>query len=35
MKFVDRPDHRDFHKVYHPEGLGGRNKWGGGTKCRR
>ncbi|OUF46958.1 RHS repeat-associated core domain-containing protein, partial [Pluralibacter gergoviae] len=35
LQLVDRPDHRDYHKIYHPDGLGGRNKWGGGTSCRR
>lgn len=28
LQLVDRPDHRDYHKIYHPDGLGGRNKWG-------
>lgn len=22
------------HKIYHPNGTGGRNKWGGGTECK-
>jgi len=27
-------DHRKYHKIYHPEDIGGRNQWGGGTICR-
>lgn len=34
LELVDRADHRIYHKIYHPTGTGGRNKWGGGTKCR-
>ncbi len=34
LKLVDANDHATFHKVYHPDGTGGRNKWGGGTGCR-
>jgi RHS repeat-associated protein len=34
LKLVNARDHRDFHKIYHPDGKGGRNKWGGGTGCR-
>jgi len=26
--------HRSRHLDYHPKGVGGRNTWGGGTKCR-
>ena len=34
LQLVDRVDHKTYHKVYHPDGTGGRNKWGGGTACR-
>ncbi len=34
LQLVDRADHRKYHKIHHPDGTGGRNKWGGGTKCR-
>ena len=34
LQLVDRKDHREYHKIYHPDGTGGRNKWGGGTDCR-
>ncbi|MNF58291.1 putative deoxyribonuclease RhsC [compost metagenome] len=34
LQLVDRLDHQTYHKVYHPDGKGGRNKWGGGTACR-
>jgi RHS repeat-associated protein len=32
MQLVDRQDHRNFHKVYHPDGSGGHAKWGNGCK---
>jgi RHS repeat-associated protein len=34
LRLVDAGDHAEFHKIYHPDGTGGRNKWGGGTGCR-
>jgi hypothetical protein len=34
LKLVDRKDHNKYHKIYHPDGSGGRKKWGGGTGCR-
>lgn len=34
LQLVDRIDHKTYHKVYHPDGKGGRNKWGGGSACR-
>jgi hypothetical protein len=34
LELVDRKDHKKFHKVYHPDGEGGRKKWGGGNSCR-
>lgn len=34
INLVDRNDHARFHTIYHPDGTGGRNKWGGGTSCR-
>lgn len=34
LSLVDRQDHKAYHKIYHPDGSGGRKKWGGGTKCR-
>lgn len=34
LELVDRAEHRKFHKIYHPDGSGGRKKWGGGTGCR-
>ncbi|RFP15462.1 type IV secretion protein Rhs [Duganella sp. BJB488] len=34
LVLADRLDHRKFAKIYHPDGTGGRNKWGGGTGCR-
>ncbi|WP_323745983.1 RHS repeat-associated core domain-containing protein [Diaphorobacter caeni] len=30
LQLVDGAD----HKKYHPDGTGGRNKWGGGSACR-
>nr|WP_144415502.1 HNH endonuclease [Pseudomonas putida] len=34
LQVIDRLDHKTYHKIYHPDGTGGRNKWGGGTACR-
>ncbi|MTK64652.1 MAG: hypothetical protein F8N15_09040 [Methanobacterium sp.] len=34
LKLVDFADHKDSHKVYHSDGKGRRNKWGGGSGCR-
>ena len=34
LSLVDRNDHKSYHKIYHPDGSGGRKKWGGGN-CRR
>ncbi|EBG5297226.1 hypothetical protein FI178_20145 [Salmonella enterica subsp. enterica] len=34
LSLVDYGDHKTYHKVYHPDGSGGRKKWGGGTGCR-
>jgi hypothetical protein len=34
LVLADFNDHNKFAKVYHPDGTGGRNKWGGGTGCR-
>ena len=35
LQLADFNDHRSYHKIYHPDGTGGRNKWGGGTACRK
>ncbi|MBE7649228.1 Rhs-family protein [Tenacibaculum finnmarkense genomovar ulcerans] len=35
IQLVDMADHRKFHKIYHPEDIGGRNQWGGGTSYRK
>ena len=35
LRLVDRSDHKAFHKIYHPDGSGGRYKWGGGSNCRK
>lgn len=35
LQLVDRDDHKKFHKIYHPDGEGGRKKWGGGNTCRK
>jgi RHS repeat-associated protein len=35
LQLADFADHQKYHKIYHPTGKGGRNKWGGGTKCRK
>jgi len=35
LVLADMRDHRKFAKIYHPDGTGGRNKWGGGTGCRK
>ena len=34
LVLADWNDHNKFAKIYHPDGTGGRNKWGGGTGCR-
>ena len=35
LQLVDMKDHRSRHLDYHPNGVGGRNKWGGGKNCRK
>jgi RHS repeat-associated protein len=35
LQLVDKDDHGTFHKIYHPDDIGGRNEWGGGTACRK
>ncbi|NIF24403.1 hypothetical protein F3J40_22785 [Pantoea sp. Acro-835] len=35
LQLADFNDHKSYHKIYHPDGTGGRNKWGGGTQCRK
>lgn len=35
LQLVDMTDHSKFHKIYHPDDIGGRNEWGGGTSCRK
>lgn len=35
LHLVDFGDHQTYHKIYHPDGKGGRNIWGGGTGCRK
>ena len=35
LQLADFNDHKSYHKIYHPDGTGGRNKWGGGTACRK
>ena len=35
LHLVDHKDHATFHKIYHPDDIGGRNEWGGGTACRK
>jgi RHS repeat-associated protein len=34
MQLVDSSDHNTRFPDYHPDGVGGRNRWGGGTSCR-
>jgi len=34
LSLVDYNDHKTYHKIYHPDGSGGRKKWGGGAGCR-
>ncbi|XTZ40518.1 HNH endonuclease [Salmonella enterica] len=34
LSLVDYNDHKSYHKIYHPDGSGGRHKWGGGKTCR-
>jgi RHS repeat-associated protein len=35
LKLVHREDHATEHGVYHPDGQGGREKWGGGKDGRK
>ncbi|MEG0528150.1 MAG: RHS repeat-associated core domain-containing protein, partial [Longicatena sp.] len=35
LQIVDQKDHSKYHKIYHPDDIGGRNEWGGGTTCRK
>ena len=35
LNLVSFDDHRDNHGIYHPDGSGGRDKWGGGDPGRR
>ncbi|WP_175999287.1 RHS repeat-associated core domain-containing protein [Burkholderia stabilis] len=35
LNLVDRSDHGDNHGIYHPDGTGGRDKWGGGKLGRK
>ena len=35
LNLVDRSDHGDNHGIYHPDGTGGRDKWGGGALGRK
>ncbi|WP_370577481.1 RHS repeat-associated core domain-containing protein [Snodgrassella alvi] len=35
LSLVDHKDHKTYNKIYHPDGSGGRYKWGGGTTCRK
>ncbi|GAB7537714.1 RHS repeat-associated core domain-containing protein [Burkholderia sp. 3C] len=35
LNLVDRSDHGDNHGIYHPDGTGGRDKWGGGILGRK
>ena len=35
LKLVDFGDHEGNHGIYHPDGKGGRAKWGGGEPGRR
>lgn len=34
LQLVDCLDHRSNHRLYHQDGTGGREKWGGGKACR-
>ncbi|MCA9644431.1 MAG: hypothetical protein KC492_27245 [Myxococcales bacterium] len=34
MQLVDTADHRTRFPDYHPDGEGGRARWGGGSGCR-
>lgn len=34
LQLADFNDHKSHHKIYHPDGTGGRNKWSG-TSCRK
>ena len=35
LNLVDRGDHANNHGIYHPDGTGGRDKWGGGKPGRQ
>jgi RHS repeat-associated protein len=35
LNLVSFEDHRDNHGIYHPDGTGGRDKWGGGKPGRK
>ena len=35
LQLVDRIDHNQNHRIYHPSGVGGRNIWGGGKAGRQ
>lgn len=35
LQLVHRIDHSTFHKIYHPEGYGGKEEWGGGSIYRK
>ncbi|UYK94967.1 HNH endonuclease [Pantoea ananatis] len=35
LQLADFNAHKSYHKIYHPDGTDGRNKWGGGTSCRK
>ena len=34
LELVDYLDHKTYHKIYHPDGYGGRKAWGGGNSYR-
>ncbi|WP_081336066.1 HNH endonuclease [Burkholderia vietnamiensis] len=35
LNLVDGSDYGDNHGIYHPDGTGGRDKWGGGQLGRK
>ena len=35
MQLVDHADHSKYHKIYHPDGSGGKKKWGGGRQRKK
>ncbi|WP_180064260.1 HNH endonuclease [Acinetobacter sp. YH16042] len=35
LNLVDRGDHANNHGIYHPDGTGGRDKWGEGKPGRQ